>query len=110
MALRDPERYLDRRTYRRHLKRGNVTEADYHSYLAELPDVVENIMPKEEGGDDDGYEQRVAQKVDEPDESTAAETAEDQDQDQGQGQGQSQGQGEGERVAAPEGADGPSAG
>lgn len=91
MALRDPERYLDRRTFRRHLKRGNVTEADYQKHLAELPDLTENIMPKEEGGDDDGYEQRVVQKAQEGAEAPAAE-------------------GGGDQAAAPEGADGPTAG
>ena len=92
MALRDPERYLDRRTFRRHLKRGNVTEADYQKHLAELPDLTENIMPKEEGGDDDGYEQRVLHK--DQDVSAAEQPAE----------------GGGAQAAAPEGAVGPTAG
>ena len=59
MAIFDRERYLDRRTYKRHIKRGTLTEAQYKQYVADLPDMTENIMDKEEGGDDDGYEARV---------------------------------------------------
>ena len=59
MAIFDRERYLDRRTYKRHIKRGTLTEAQYKQYVADLPDMTDNIMDKEEGGDDDGYEARV---------------------------------------------------
>ncbi|EDM79771.1 hypothetical protein PPSIR1_31768 [Plesiocystis pacifica SIR-1] len=60
MAIRDPERFFDNRTVRRHIKRGHVSEADYDSFVQTLPDASENIKDKEEGGDDDGYEARAA--------------------------------------------------
>lgn len=59
MANRDSERYFDRRTYERHLRRGHVTQADYDSFVDGLPDVVENIKAKDDGGDDDGYDEHV---------------------------------------------------
>ena len=56
MAIRDPERFFDQRTVKRHLKRGHVSDADYDRFIESLPDSSENIKPREEGGDDDGYE------------------------------------------------------
>ncbi|MCA9684621.1 MAG: hypothetical protein KC431_04155 [Myxococcales bacterium] len=56
MAIREPERYYDRRTIKRHIKRGHVSETDYQRFIETLPDVTENIMPYDDGGDEDGYE------------------------------------------------------
>jgi hypothetical protein len=58
MASRDPERYFDQRTIKRHLKRGVVTEADYRRHVDNLPDVSDKVRPRDEGGDEDGYEGR----------------------------------------------------
>jgi hypothetical protein len=58
MAIRDPERYFDSRTIKRHLKRGHASEAEYRAYLLALPDVTDNIKANDEGGDDDGFENR----------------------------------------------------
>jgi hypothetical protein len=63
MAIRDPERYFDRRTLKRHLKRGNVTEADHSHYLATLPDLADSVKSPQEGGDDDGFEARAQAKA-----------------------------------------------
>lgn len=63
MAIRDPERYFDRRTFKRHLKRGNATEADHRHYLASLPDLADNVKAPTEGGDDDGFEARAQAKA-----------------------------------------------
>lgn len=70
MAIFDRERYLDRRTYKRHIKRGTLTEAQFKQYVADLPDMTQNIMAKAEGGDDDGYDARGAAH-DERDEGAA---------------------------------------
>jgi hypothetical protein len=58
MASRDPERYFDQRTIKRHLKRGVVSEADYRRHVENLPDVSDKVRPRDEGGDEDGYEGR----------------------------------------------------
>jgi hypothetical protein len=58
MATRDPERYFDRRTIKRHLKRGVVSEADFRRHVDGLPDVTDKIRPRDEGGDDDGFDGR----------------------------------------------------
>jgi hypothetical protein len=63
MAIRDPERYFDRRTLKRHLKRGNATEADHQSYLATLPDLADSVKSATDGGDDDGFEARAQAKA-----------------------------------------------
>jgi hypothetical protein len=63
MAIRDPERYFDRRTLKRHLKRGNATEADHQSYLASLPDLADSVKSPQDGGDDDGFEARAQAKA-----------------------------------------------
>ena len=54
MAIRDPERFFDRRTIKRHLKRGHASEEEYSSYIETLPDVSDNITPRDEGGDEEG--------------------------------------------------------
>ena len=67
----DSNVYFDQRTYHRHLKSGRVTEAEYEAHLQGLPDAADNIMDPEEGGDDDGYEARIAAK-NAPEEEEAA--------------------------------------
>lgn len=85
MAIREPERYFDQRTIRRHIKRGHVSEDDYQRFVETLPDVSENIMDKEEGGDDDGFEERMVQKAQEDDEDEGSE---------GEGQGEAKAEAE----------------
>jgi hypothetical protein len=63
MAIRDPERYFDRRTYKRHLKRGHASESDYSAYLQSLPDMSDNLKQPQDGGDDDGFEARAQAKA-----------------------------------------------
>ena len=58
----DSNVYFDQRTYRRHIKSGRLTEAEYKSHLEALPDASENIMDPQEGGDDDGYDVRAVPK------------------------------------------------
>ena len=70
----DSNVYFDQRTYRRHIKSGRLTEAEYDAHVAGLPDVADNIMDPEEGGDDDGYETRTAAKND-PEAEAAVEEA-----------------------------------
>jgi hypothetical protein len=53
MAVRNPERYFDNRTVKRHLRRGHVSQADYQAFLDALPDVTDKIRPRDDGGDDD---------------------------------------------------------
>jgi hypothetical protein len=67
----DSNVYFDQRTYRRHIKSGRLTEAEYTAHLEGLPDASENIMAPEEGGDDDGYEARLANKDDSEAEAAA---------------------------------------
>jgi hypothetical protein len=56
MALRDAHRYFDKRTVARHVKSGRLTQAEVDQFLAGLPDVSDKVMDRDEGGDDDGYE------------------------------------------------------
>ncbi len=72
MATRDPERYFDRRTIKRHLKRGVVSETDFGRYLETLPDVSDKIKPRDEGGDDDGFDGRGRPKSAAPAQSIGA--------------------------------------
>ncbi len=57
MALRDKNRFFDLRTFSRHIRSGRITREQYQEFVKALPDVAENIMDPEEGGDaSDGYE------------------------------------------------------
>ena len=59
MALRDPDRMFDIRTVRRHIRAGRVSREKFQKFLESRPDVTENIMEPEEGGDtNDGYDER----------------------------------------------------
>jgi hypothetical protein len=53
MAVRNPERYFDHRTVKRHIRRGHVSQSDYQAFLDALPDVTDKIRPRDDGGDDD---------------------------------------------------------
>ena len=53
MAVRNPERYFDHRTVKRHIRRGHVSQSDYEAFLEALPDVSDKIRPRDDGGDDD---------------------------------------------------------
>ena len=49
-----PQKYLDRRTIERHLKRGNVDEKELAKHLKALPDLAEQAVKVETefgGGD-----------------------------------------------------------
>jgi hypothetical protein len=54
----DSNAHFDQRTYRRHIKSGRLTQAEYEAHLTSLPDASENIMDADEGGDDDGWDAR----------------------------------------------------
>ena len=59
MALRDPDRMFDIRTVRRHIRAGRVSREKFQQFLESRPDVTENIMEPEEGGDlNDGFDER----------------------------------------------------
>jgi hypothetical protein len=60
MAIRDPLRNFDLRTVRRHLRAGRVSQSDYDTFLRGLPDSTPKIRGREDGGDEDGYDARVA--------------------------------------------------
>ncbi|MFV8752080.1 hypothetical protein ACNOYE_16155 [Nannocystaceae bacterium ST9] len=53
MPVRNPERYFDHRTVKRHIRRGHVSQTDYQAFLDALPDVTDKIRPRDEGDDDD---------------------------------------------------------
>ena len=54
------ERVFDQRVVHRNITAGRVTREEYQAYLASLTDCAENIKPREEGGDDDGYDRPIA--------------------------------------------------
>ena len=59
MALRDPNRFFDLRTFSRHIRSGRISREQYQEFVKALPDVAENIMDPNEGGDpNDGFENR----------------------------------------------------
>ncbi len=52
----DRTRLFDKRVVQRNIRAGRVTKEEYRAWLAEVGDASEKIMPREDGGDDDGYE------------------------------------------------------
>lgn len=62
MPITDEMRQFDSRTVRRKIKSGRISEAEYTEFLTELPDVTGNIRARDDGGDDDGYEERIANR------------------------------------------------
>jgi hypothetical protein len=73
MASSDRDLDFDLRTVQRYIKAGRVDRAEYRTYIETLPDVSNLIMARDEGGDDDGYEQ----SPDEPEAEAAAPAAPD---------------------------------
>jgi hypothetical protein len=58
MSSRDPLRVFDKRTVARNIRGGRVSEDDYGRFLGELPDLGEHIRRSDDGGDDDGFDDR----------------------------------------------------
>ena len=54
----DKDRLFDKRTVRRNIANGRVEKDDYQHYLQALPDLRQQVMARDEGGDNDGFEQR----------------------------------------------------
>ena len=52
----DRARLFDKRVVQRNVRAGRVTEEEYQAWLGELADTSDKILPRDEGGDDDGYE------------------------------------------------------
>ena len=50
------DRFFDQRVVQRNVASGRVTKDEHRAFLEALPDAGENIRPREEGGDDDGYD------------------------------------------------------
>jgi len=56
MSERKQDRFFDQRVVQRNVAAGRITKDEYTGFLESLPDAAENIRPREEGGDDDGYD------------------------------------------------------
>jgi hypothetical protein len=56
MAVRNPERFFDNRTVKRHIRRGHVSQAEYDTFVNALPDVTDKIRPRDEVDDEDDYD------------------------------------------------------
>jgi hypothetical protein len=69
----NPDRLFDKRVVQRNIDAGRVTKADYAKFVATLPDRAEAIKPKDEGGDDDGFEPTEAEPAAAPAAAPAAE-------------------------------------
>ncbi len=52
------DRLFDKRVVRRNIREGRVTKEEYQAFLQSLPDRADHIKPRDEGGDDDGYDAR----------------------------------------------------
>ncbi len=59
MAQWEHARLFDQRTVQRHIRAGMTSDDDYERHLSELPDVSAKIRPKDEGGDNDGFDAPV---------------------------------------------------
>ncbi len=57
--MSDPNVRFDLRTVKRYLDSGRLEKAEYEAFLSKLDDAAENITEPEEGGDDDGFEDRM---------------------------------------------------
>jgi hypothetical protein len=60
MSTPKNERMFDLRVVHRYIGSGRVTKEEYDAHLAGLVDVAENVRPREEGGDEDGYDRPIA--------------------------------------------------
>ncbi len=54
------ERMFDLRVVHRYIASGRVTKEEYEAHLEGLTDVADNVRPRDEGGDEDGYERPIA--------------------------------------------------
>ncbi len=54
------ERMFDLRVVHRYIGAGRLEKEEYDAHLESLVDVAENVRPREEGGDEDGYDRPVA--------------------------------------------------
>ncbi len=62
MAIHDPLRPFDKRTYRRYLSSGRLEQEAWNEHISARPDAAVKVMERNEGGDDDGFEERQAAK------------------------------------------------
>lgn len=53
------ERMFDLRVVHRYIESERIKKEEYEAHLASLPDAAENVRPREEGGDDDGYDRPI---------------------------------------------------
>jgi hypothetical protein len=54
------ERMFDLRVVDRYIAAGRLERAEYTAHLESIDDVAENVRPREEGGDEDGYDRPIA--------------------------------------------------
>lgn len=54
------ERMFDLRVVHRYIGAGRLEKEEYDAHLESLVDVAENVRPRDEGGDEDGYDRPVA--------------------------------------------------
>ncbi len=54
------ERMFDLRVVHRYITSGRLEQQEYDTHLESTVDVAENVRPREEGGDEDGYDRPVA--------------------------------------------------
>lgn len=66
----DRARLYDKRVVQRNIRAERVTKDEYAAWLSELPDVSDKIKPRDEGGDDDGYEANAGKATDAPADAT----------------------------------------
>ena len=52
----DRARLFDLRVVQRNIRSGRVQKDEYGAWLSALPDATPKIKPREEGGDEDGYD------------------------------------------------------
>lgn len=53
------ERMFDLRVVDRYIGSGRLERAEYTAHLETLVDVAENVRPRDEGGDEDGYDRPI---------------------------------------------------
>jgi len=59
----DRARLFDKRVVQRNIGAGRVTKEEYRAWLGELPDSSDKIRPRDEGGDEDGYDHTAVPKA-----------------------------------------------
>lgn len=63
MKQDNTDRMFDQRVVRRNISTGRISSEDYDRFVGALPDVAENIKPTDEGGDNDGYDERPPEEA-----------------------------------------------